>query len=219
MQVRMHPKWLTLLEKEFEKSYFAELTDFVKKEYVSKTVFPHPKNLFRAFDLTPPDSLRAVILGQDPYHGVGQAHGLCFSVEKGVAVPPSLKNIYKEIKSDIGKMKDESGDLSHWAQQGVLLLNATLTVEKGRAGSHQGKGWEEFTDAVVAALNENYEHVVFMLWGNFAKQKGAHIDRAKHLVLESAHPSPFSASGFLGCRHFSKANEYLVAHGKKPIEW
>lgn len=229
MNVRIDPSWQKRLAEEFDKPYFAELAAFVKGEYGKGAVYPPPAHIFRAFDLCPFEKVKVVILGQDPYHGRGQANGLCFAVGDGVALPPSLQNIFKEIESDLGvQAKSEevlspvrrSGDLSRWATQGVLLLNATLTVRAGAAGSHQGKGWEEFTDAAVRALSEEREHLVFMLWGNYAKQKGAQIDRAKHLVLEAAHPSPFSAaSGFFGCKHFSKANDYLKAHGETPIEW
>ncbi len=221
MEVKIDPSWKKHLAAEFEKPYFAELTEFVKKEYAAEPVYPAPGNIFRAFDLCPFDKVKVVILGQDPYHGRGQANGLCFAVGDGVALPPSLQNIFKEIESDVGKpLAHRSGDLSRWAEQGVLLLNATLTVRAHLAGSHQGKGWEEFTDAAVRALSEGREHLVFMLWGNYAKAKGAHIDRSRHLVLEAAHPSPFSAAnGFFGCKHFSKANDYLTEHGKTPIDW
>ena len=224
MAVRIDPSWKERLAAEFEQPYFKELSVFVKEEYAGETVYPPPKSIFRAFDLCPFDAVKVVILGQDPYHGKGQANGLCFAVSDGIALPPSLVNIYKEIASEYGvpveTLLAKGGDLSHWATQGVLLLNATLTVRAHLAGSHQGKGWERFTDAAVKALSDEREHLVFMLWGNYAKQKGAHIDRAKHLVLESAHPSPFSAAnGFFGNGHFRRANEYLAAHGKKPIDW
>lgn len=221
MNVKIHPSWHEHLKEEFEKPYFAELTTFVKKEYVDEVVYPPPKHIFRAFDLTPFNEVRVVILGQDPYHGKGQANGLCFAVEEGVRLPPSLQNIFKEIESEFGqKMKNVSGDLTRWAKQGVLLLNATLTVRAHVAGSHQNKGWEKFTDAAIKALSEQREGLVFILWGNYARQKGAHIDRSKHLVLESPHPSPFSAyNGFFGNGHFKKANEYLESHDKKPIDW
>ncbi len=184
-------------------------------------MYPAPKNIFRAFDLCPFGKVKVVILGQDPYHGARQANGLSFAVDANEVVPPSLKNIFKEIGSDFGKpLVHTDGDLSRWAKQGVLLLNATLTVRAGAAGSHQEKGWEQFTDAIIRALSEERGHLVFMLWGNYAKAKGAHIDRSKHLVLEAPHPSPFSAaSGFFGCKHFSKANEYLIANGETPIDW
>lgn len=221
MNVKIEPSWAEKLKGEFEKKYFADLTAFVKKEYKEGTVYPAPKNIFRAFDLCPFNKVKVVILGQDPYHGVRQANGLAFAVNDTEGCPPSLQNIFKEIASDFGKpLVHTSGDLTRWAEQGVLLLNATLTVRAHSAGSHQGKGWEEFTDAVIRALSEERENLVFMLWGNYAKQKGAHIDRSKHLVLEAPHPSPFSAfSGFFGCKHFSKANEYLVAHKETSINW
>ena len=221
MEVKIEQSWKEKLEGEFEQEYFKELTSFVKKEYKEGVVYPAPKNIFRAFDLCPFDKVKVVILGQDPYHGEGQANGLCFAVNDGVALPPSLQNIFKEIESDLGKsLANRSGDLSRWAEQGVLLLNATLTVRAHTAGSHQDKGWEQFTDAVIRVLSEEKEHLVFILWGNYAKAKGAHIDRTKHLVLESPHPSPFSAaSGFFGSKPFSKTNAYLVAHDKSPIDW
>jgi uracil-DNA glycosylase len=221
MNVKIESSWGEKLKGEFEKEYFTNLTAFVKNEYKDDAVYPAPKNIFRAFDLCPFDKVKVVILGQDPYHGVGQANGLCFAVEDSQRLPPSLQNIFKEIASDLGKpLAHTSGDLTRWAGQGVLLLNATLTVRAHSAGSHQGKGWEEFTDAVIRALSEQRAGLVFMLWGNYAKQKGAHIDRSKHLVLESPHPSPFSAhSGFFGCKHFSKANEYLITHGEAPVDW
>ncbi|TAK59175.1 uracil-DNA glycosylase [Patescibacteria group bacterium] len=221
MEVRLEPSWKEKLKGEFEKPYFQELTSFIKGEYTKSSVYPHPKNIFRAFDLCPFDAVKVVILGQDPYHGEGQANGLSFAVEKGVRIPPSLQNIFKEIQSDVGKpLIHTDGDLSRWATQGVLLLNATLTVKAQVAGSHQGKGWEEFTDAVIRLLSEEREHLVFILWGNYAKAKGAHIDRTKHLVIESPHPSPFSAfSGFFGSKPFSKANAYLITQGKSPIDW
>jgi len=184
-------------------------------------VYPQPKNIFRAFELTPFDNVEVVILGQDPYHGPRQANGLCFAVGEGVALPPSLQNIFKEIESDLGQpLVHKTGDLERWAKQGVLLLNATLTVRAHKAGSHQGKGWEQFTDAVIRELSDKKENLVFMLWGNYAKQKGAHIDRERHLVIQSAHPSPFSAaSGFFGSKPFSKTNAYLASHGKNIIDW
>ncbi|MFA6519403.1 MAG: uracil-DNA glycosylase [Candidatus Paceibacterota bacterium] len=221
MNVKIDPSWARHLKGEFEKAYFEELTRFVKNEYKNGAVYPAPKNIFRAFDLCPFEKVKVVILGQDPYHGVRQANGLAFAVESTEKIPPSLQNIFKEIESDLhGPLVHADGDLSRWAKQGVLLLNATLTVRAGIAGSHQEKGWEQFTDAVIKALSEEHEHLVFMLWGNYAKAKGAHIDRSKHLVLEAPHPSPFSAaSGFFGCKHFSKANDYLVAHNETPIDW
>jgi len=220
-EIRMEPSWKEHLEEEFGKPYFKELTAFVKEEYQKGAVYPHPKHIFRAFELTPFDEVKVVILGQDPYHGPNQAVGLSFAVDEGVPLPPSLQNIYKELESDLGKpLESRSGDLARWAKQGVLLLNATLTVRARSAGSHQGKGWELFTDAAIKALSDRRKHLVFILWGNYARSKGAHIDRAKHCVIESAHPSPFSASGgFFGSKPFSKANEYLEAHGKSAIDW
>lgn len=236
MEVKIEPSWAKHLAGEFEKQYFADLTVFVKKEYQDGVVYPAPKNIFRAFNLCPFDKVKVVILGQDPYHGQRQANGLAFAVDEETRIPPSLQNIFKEIESDLGPQPNESegvlrsadrsealakgGTLEHWAEQGVLLLNATLTVRAGSAGSHQEKGWEQFTDAVIKALSEEREHLVFLLWGNYAKAKGAHIDRSKHLVLEAPHPSPFSAaSGFFGCKHFSKANKYLISHNETPIDW
>jgi uracil-DNA glycosylase len=220
MDVKIEPSWKAVLEEEFGKHYFTELTTFVKDEYTKGTVYPPPKFIFRAFELTPFNEVKVVILGQDPYHGKGQANGLCFAVGEGVALPPSLQNIFKELKSDLGQpVKDRTGDLERWAAQGVLLLNATLTVRAHTAGSHQNKGWEAFTDAVIKALSDKREGLVFILWGNYAKQKGAHIDRSKHLVIESAHPSPFSATKFFGSKPFSKANEYLRSKGKAQIDW
>jgi len=220
MEVKIEPSWKAVLDEEFGKDYFKTLTEFVKQEYTHGVVYPPPKNIFRAFDLTPFDKVKVVILGQDPYHGRGQANGLCFAVGEGVTLPPSLQNIYKEIQTDIGTAPQKKGDLERWATQGVLLLNATLTVRANTAGSHQNKGWELFTDAVIKVLSDKKEHLVFILWGNYAKQKGAHIDRTKHLVLESAHPSPFAArSGFFGSKPFSKTNTYLKEHGEQPIDW
>jgi uracil-DNA glycosylase len=221
MEVKIEPSWKEQLKDEFEKPYFKELTEFVKTEYKDEVVYPAPKYIFRAFDLCPFEKVKVVILGQDPYHGPKQANGLCFAVDEGTQLPPSLQNIFKEIESDLGQpLKSRSGDLSRWAIQGVLLLNATLTVKARLAGSHQGKGWEQFTDAAIKGLSEKREHLVFILWGNYAKAKGAHIDRSKHLVLESAHPSPFSAySGFFGSKPFSRTNEYLTSHGQTSIDW
>ncbi len=221
MEVKIEESWKEHLEGEFEQGYFKQLTEFVKNEYKEGAVYPAPKNIFRAFELCPFDRVKVVILGQDPYHGAGQANGLCFAVNEGVSLPPSLQNIFKEIENDLGKpLTNRSGDLTRWAEQGVLLLNATLTVRARSAGSHQNRGWEQFTDTVVKVLAEEKEHLVFILWGNYAKAKGAHIDRTKHLILESAHPSPFSAySGFFGSKPFSKANEYLITHEQAPIEW
>ena len=221
MEVKIEQSWKEHLKGEFEKPYFKDLTEFVKNEYTEASVYPAPKDIFRAFELTPFDDVKVVILGQDPYHGPKQAIGLSFAVTEGVRNPPSLQNIFKEVESDIGEApRTEDGDLSRWAKQGVLLLNATLTVRAATAGSHQGKGWEEFTDAVIQALSDEREHLVFILWGNYARARGARINRAKHLVIESAHPSPFSAAnGFFGSKPFSKANAYLEAHGENAINW
>ncbi len=221
MQVNIEESWKKVLNEEFEKPYFAELSRIVREEYLGKTsVYPLPKNVFNAFEFTPFTEVKVVILGQDPYHGAGQAHGLCFSVQDGVRVPPSLQNIYKEIKDDIGIEVPTGGNLERWAKQGVLLLNATLTVEAGKAGSHQGIGWEQFTDAVIQKISEGKENVVFLLWGKYAQDKGAHIDISRHLVLKAPHPSPFSAyTGFLGCKHFSQTNDYLRDNRIKQIAW
>ncbi|OKL41750.1 uracil-DNA glycosylase [Pontibacter flavimaris] len=220
MHVKIEESWQKVLQDEFEKPYFKELVSFVKDEYTSQKVYPPGNQIFNAFERCPFDKVEVVILGQDPYHGPNQANGLAFSVSEKVRTPPSLLNIFKEIKSDLGKDLPPNGNLERWAEQGVLLLNATLTVRAGDAGSHQRKGWEEFTDAVVQKVNELKENVVFMLWGAYAQKKGAFIDERKHLVLKAAHPSPFAADrGFFGSRHFSKANKYLEEHGKKPIDW
>ena len=220
MDVRIEESWKQRLAPEFEKDYFIKLTEFVRAEYASKTIYPPAKLIFNAFDHCPFDDVKVVIIGQDPYHGPGQAHGLCFSVAEGIPNPPSLQNIFKEIMSDLGKPMPANGDLTRWARQGVLLLNATLTVQAHQAGSHQRKGWEEFTDAAIRLLAEEREHLVFILWGAYAQKKGAFIDRSKHLVLASAHPSPLSAyNGFFGNKHFSRTNEYLKAHGITEIEW
>lgn len=220
MDVKIEESWKKVLGGEFDKDYFKNLSEFVKNEYKSSQVFPPPKFIFNAFELCPFDKVKVVILGQDPYHGKGQAHGLSFSVPENIAVPPSLQNIYKEIKDDVGGEIPNHGNLESWARQGVLLLNATLTVEANKAGSHQGSGWEEFTDAVIKKISEKKEHVVFLLWGNYARAKKELIDQKKHLVLEAAHPSPFSAySGFFGCKHFSKTNKYLKDHGLSEIKW
>ena len=220
MDVKISPRWKELLGAEFEKPYFAELVRFVKQEYATRRVFPAGRNIFHAFDMCDPDDIKVVVIGQDPYHGEGQAHGLCFSVNDGVPFPPSLQNIFKEIKSDLGIEIPTSGNLTRWAEQGVLMLNATLTVRAHQAGSHQRKGWEEFTDAAIRALSNQREHLVFILWGAYAQKKGAFIDREKHLVLASAHPSPLSAyNGFFGNKHFSRANAYLMEHGETPINW
>ncbi|MFT2009876.1 uracil-DNA glycosylase [Pontibacter sp. 13R65] len=220
MTVKIEESWQKVLHDEFEKPYFKNLVAFVKDEYTSQKVYPPGNQIFNAFEMCPFDQVKVVILGQDPYHGPNQANGLAFSVKDEVRMPPSLINIFKEIKSDLGKDLPATGNLERWAKQGVLLLNATLTVRASQAGSHQKKGWEQFTDAVVQQVNEQKEHVVFMLWGAYAQKKGAFINTAKHLVLQSAHPSPFAADrGFFGNRHFSKANAYLQSKGKEPIEW
>ena len=220
MDVHIHPSWKELLQDEFAQDYFVKLASFVKNEYLTQTVYPPPKWIFRAFDECPFDTLKVVILGQDPYHTPGVANGLSFSANEGNAIPPSLLNIYKEIRTEFGTLIPKSPDLTRWARQGVLLLNATLTVQKSLPASHQGKGWEQFTDAVIKHISANTEHVVFMLWGNFAKKKEVLIDWTKHLVLKSAHPSPFSANnGFFGNNHFTQCNKYLAEHGKIPIDW
>lgn len=220
MDVKIEKSWKEALQAEFDKPYFAALVDFVKREYATKRIFPPAPLIFNAFDQCPLDEVKVVILGQDPYHGPGQAHGLCFSVNDGVEFPPSLINIFKEIERDLHIPVPSTGNLLRWAKQGVLLLNATLTVEAHRAGSHQGKGWEVFTDAVIRVLSEKRENLVFMLWGSYAQQKGVLINHAKHLVLRSVHPSPLSAyRGFLGCGHFSEANEFLISKEKTPIQW
>lgn len=220
MNVQIEGTWKEVLAPEFEKDYFIRLTDFVRQEYQTTTVYPPGKLIFNAFNLCPYNKVKVVIIGQDPYHGPGQAHGLCFSVNDGVPFPPSLQNIFKEIHDDLGTPIPATGNLTRWAEQGVLMLNATLTVRAHQAGSHQRKGWEEFTDAAIRALAEKREHLVFILWGSYAQKKGAFIDRNKHLVLTSVHPSPLSAyNGFFGNRHFSRANEYLIQHGETPIVW
>lgn len=218
--VKIHQSWLNILNEEFEKEYFGNLVKFVKQEYSGKTIYPEGKNIFRAFELCPFESVKVVILGQDPYHGAKQANGLCFSVNEGISLPPSLQNIYKEISSDLNIQMPHKGNLDNWARQGVLLLNATLTVRANQAGSHQNQGWEQFTDAVIKAISDQKEHIVFLLWGKYAQDKGKVIDRTKHHILTAAHPSPFSAhSGFFGCSHFSKTNEYLKSISEKPIDW
>lgn len=222
MEVKIAPGWKKSLEKEFEQAYFVDLAQFLKNEKDSKQVFYPPGPLiFNAFNLTDINEVKVVIIGQDPYHGDDQAHGLSFSVRQGIKAPPSLVNIYKELLHDLGIKNDKNlGDLSSWATQGVLLLNASLTVRANQPNSHAGIGWQKFTDKVIQLLNDEFEHLVFILWGNFAKEKGVHIDSRKHLVLKAAHPSPFSVEkGFFGCKHFSKANEYLMSHGKLPIDW
>ncbi len=220
MNVRIHPSWHTALAAEWDKPYFEELTDFVRKEYSTRLIFPPASQIFAAFDACPFDEVKVVILGQDPYHGIGQANGLCFSVNEGVQQPPSLVNIFKEVHDDTGAPIPTDGDLSRWARQGVLLLNSALTVAAHSAGSHQRRGWEEFTDEVVMRLATDRNNIVFMLWGSYAIHKGAFIDRTRHLVLTSPHPSPLSAyRGFFGNHHFSQANAYLRQHGQKEIIW
>jgi len=220
MEVKIESSWKDKLQSEFEKDYFVKLVDFVKNEYATKTVYPPGKLIFNAFNQCPFDKVKVVILGQDPYHEPGQAHGLCFSVNDGVLFPPSLQNIFKEIETDLGIKTPQTGNLLRWAQQGVLLLNATLTVRAHAAGSHQNKGWETFTDAVIHHIAEEKEHVVFILWGSYAQNKGEFINPNKHLVLKSPHPSPLSAHrGFFGNKHFSKTNDYLRQTGQEPIQW
>lgn len=219
-QVKIESSWKEALQEEFDQMYFKELTRFVKEEYLQTAIYPPSQEMFRAFELCPFNKVKVVILGQDPYHGEGQANGLSFAVHEGVKLPPSLQNIFKEIVTDIGVTPQQSGDLSRWARQGVLLLNATLTVRAGAPGSHQKKGWEEFTDAVIKKLSGEKTNLVFILWGNYAKKKGVVIDRDKHLIITSAHPSPFSAySGFFGSRPFSQSNEYLKKQGLTEIDW
>jgi uracil-DNA glycosylase len=219
--IKLHPSWLAALKGEFDQPYMAELKRFLLSEReAGKRIFPAGANWFRALDLTPLDQVKVVILGQDPYHGPGQAHGLCFSVPDGARPPPSLVNIYKELQSDLGIAPPAHGFLEHWARQGVLLLNSVLTVEMGLAASHRDRGWEKFTDAVIRLVNAKAEPVVFMLWGSYAQKKAGSVDASRHLVLKAPHPSPLSAhSGFLGCRHFSKANAFLESRGMEPIDW
>lgn len=217
--IRIEETWKNRLSQEFTKSYWNELTSFVRAEYLTHVVYPPPRDVFRAFDLCPFDKVRVVIVGQDPYHGASQANGLCFAVHDGITLPPSLKNIYKEIKNDLGINPLPSGDLTRWAKQGVLLLNSTLTVRANTPTSHSKKGWELFTDAVIAALNKHKQNIVYLLWGKYAQMKGETIDRTKNFVLESGHPSPFSAHLFFGNNHFSQCNEYLKRNGKDPINW
>ncbi|MBA4146039.1 MAG: uracil-DNA glycosylase [Cytophaga sp.] len=218
--IKISPSWKEKLESEFEKPYFEALINFVKQEYKTQTIYPPGKEIFKAFDSCPFEQVKVVIIGQDPYHGVGQANGLCFSVREGIRNPPSLVNIFKEIHTDLGKPIPTSGDLSRWARQGVLLLNATLTVRASSPGSHQNKGWETFTDAVIKCISDEREHVVFILWGAYAQKKGEVINRSKHHVLMSPHPSPFSADrGFFGNKHFSKTNAYLKSKGLGEIDW
>ena len=220
MDVKIAPSWRLRLEEEFSKPYFTQLIDFVRTEYKTHVVYPPGKEIFRSFDVCDFDQVKVVIIGQDPYHGPGQANGLCFSVRDGIRMPPSLVNIFKEIKGDLGKPIPSSGDLERWASQGVLLLNATLTVRDSTPGSHQNKGWETFTDAVIKKISDEKENVVFLLWGAYAQKKGEVINRQKHLVLLSPHPSPFSADrGFFGNKHFSKTNDYLKSKGQKEIDW
>lgn len=221
MNVRISPSWNALLSSEFEKPYFQALTSFVKKEYSEHICYPKGKEIFAAFDKCPIENLKVVLLGQDPYHGEGQANGLSFSVRDGIAHPPSLVNIFREIQEDLKLPYPESGNLSRWAEQGVLLLNATLTVRANTAGSHQGQGWETFTDAVIKCISDNCQHIVFLLWGSFAKKKIALIDTQKHCVLSSGHPSPLSANRgyWFGNKHFSKTNAYLTSVGKQAIDW
>lgn len=217
--VHIDPSWKEAIKDEFEKSYWETLTTFVREQYSTKTVYPSPKDVFRAFDLCPFDKVKVVIVGQDPYHGPKQANGLSFAVNEGIPLPPSLKNIYQEIHIDLGIQPMPSGDLSRWAKQGVLMLNSVLTVMAGMPASHSGKGWEEFTDAVIQALNDKRSHIVYMLWGRYAQKKGEVIDREKNLVLTSGHPSPFSVHLFSGNHHFSKCNDYLKQNGIEPIDW
>ena len=220
MDVKIEDSWKTHIGAEFDKQYFVDLTQFVREEYMHYTCYPPGNMIFNAFNLCPFDQVKVVIIGQDPYHEPGQAHGLCFSVNDGIQFPPSLINIFKEIQNDFGTPAPLSGNLTRWAEQGVLLLNATLTVRAHQAGSHQRRGWEEFTDAAIKALANDREHLVFILWGSYAQGKAAYIDPSKHLVLKSAHPSPLSAyRGFFGNKHFSRANDYLVQNGETPIKW
>ena len=217
--VKIDATWKKVLKEEFDKSYWKSLTKDIKNQYKTTAVYPPARNIFRAFDLCPLNKVKVVIVGQDPYHGISQANGLSFSVNDGVSLPPSLQNIYKEIHDDLGITPSSSGDLSRWARQGVLLLNSVLTVLANKPASHSGLGWEQFTDVVIQTLNEHRPHIVYLLWGRYAQAKGEVIDRNKNLVLESAHPSPYSATYFFGNHHFSKCNEYLVKHGMTPINW
>jgi len=218
-QVKIESSWKKHLAAEFAQDYWQKLTDFVRSEYQNKKVYPPAADIFRAFDFCPLDQVKVVIVGQDPYHGAGQANGLCFAVNDGITLPPSLQNIFKELKSDLGLEPKNSGDLSRWARQGVLMLNSVLTVLALSPASHKGKGWETFTDAIIEVLNQNKEQVVYLLWGKYAQDKGKNIDRQKNLVLESGHPSPFSASLFFGKHHFSQCNDYLCLMGQEPIDW
>lgn len=220
MDVKISAPWKELLAEEFEKPYFRELVGFVKQEYSSGRIYPAGANIFRAFDKCAPQDVKVVIIGQDPYHGPGQANGLCFSVGDGVPFPPSLINIFTEVNSDTGSPVPSNGNLDRWAEQGVLLLNAVLTVRAHQAASHAGRGWEQFTDAVIKKLSETREGIVYMLWGSYAQRKGAIIDPARNCILKAVHPSPLSAyRGFMGCKHFSAANNYLISQGKTPIKW
>ena len=220
MNVRIEESWKQALQEEFDKAYFAQLTDFVRQEYARTTIYPPARFIFNAFDHCPFNKVKVVILGQDPYHEPDQANGLCFSVAPGTQLPPSLVNIFKEIQEDLGKPFPADGDLTRWADQGVLLLNATLTVQAHYAGSHQRRGWETFTDAVIQQLADKREHIVFILWGSYAQQKSVYINPSRHLILRAPHPSPLSAyRGFFGCKHFSKANAYLQQTGQTPIDW
>ena len=218
-QIKIHPSWKRVLEPELDKAYWESLTAFVRDQYTTNIVYPHARNIFSAFDLCPLDKVKVVIVGQDPYHGKGQANGLSFSVNDGVTLPPSLKNIYNEIHNDLGIVPSSSGDLSRWASQGVLMLNSVLTVAANSPASHAGKGWEQFTDAVIQSLNENRKHIVYLLWGKYAQTKGLVINREQNLVLTSGHPSPFSATLFFNKHHFSQCNDYLVKNGMSPIDW
>jgi uracil-DNA glycosylase len=218
--IKIAEDWREILKDEFDKPYFEALTEFVRAAYAHETIYPPGREIFRAFDTCSFSKTRVVIVGQDPYHGPGQANGLCFSVRREIKIPPSLVNIFKEVSADLNVPFPADGDLERWAIQGVLLLNATLTVRAGSPGSHQNKGWEQFTDAVISTLSQQKDNLVFLLWGSYAQSKGAIINRSRHLVLEAPHPSPFSVHrGFFGCRHFSKTNEYLLARGQTPIEW
>lgn len=220
MNVKIEDSWKSVLKDEFEKAYFKDLTDFVKSEYSSQTIFPPGRQIFSAFEHTPFDRVKVVIIGQDPYHGRGQANGLCFSVSDGIPFPPSLQNIFKELKDDLNIEIPKSGNLERWADQGVLLLNATLTVRESNAGSHQNRGWEQFTDAVIQKLSTEKQYLVFILWGSYAQKKGAMIDPSKHFIIKSAHPSPLSSyRGFFGSKPFSKTNQFLKSIGKEEIKW
>lgn len=219
--IKLHDSWKKLLRGEFEHPYMQQLKAFlVEQKKLGKIIYPEGNNIFNALNSTPFNEVKVVILGQDPYHGPKQAHGLCFSVNKGVKIPPSLRNIYKELHDDVGFSTPSHGYLQSWAHQGVLLLNSVLTVSQGQAGSHQGKGWERFTDRIIEQLNQHHKHIVYLLWGNYAHKKGRSIDGSQNLILKAVHPSPLSAHrGFLGCRHFSRCNDYLQSHGKTPIIW